>query len=987
LSLVLGSEKTMRRRVWTLAIGLAAVFAAWFTVRAVESWRFKAELRQAQLDLSARRFGPARARLSRLAQRWPDHGEVEYLLGACEMAKGHTDAAMAAWGRVPDQAPQAPVALLSRGRLALDTGHYGLAETCLDRASRMGGDHANEARRLLARVHWITGRHDEYRSFLRREFDHTRDPYETLRVLWSLDHEPYPIEGMRQTLEKARLIAPDDDRIWLALAGLATRSGRVDEAGELLARCERVQPDDSAVWRARLEWAQAANRPDELMRAAKHLPASGVPKGQLLTISAWLAARRGDRRAEREALEQLVDLEPEQAAGFERLADLATQDGAMARFAELRRRKAESDSARDRYATLVHQLDPAPPAAELARTAEALGRRFDAQAWWKLAARRDQASRGEAEAALARLAKAEPESAPVGRTLGDLLGPLPTPRNGKTDVPVALSVPAFTDDAERRGLAFIFDNGRTDLRQLPETMSGGVALLDFDGDGWLDIYAVGGGPFPPAADRPLFGDRLFRNRGDGRFEDVTAASGLAALSGGYGHGVAVGDYDNDGRPDLFVTRWRSYALYHNLGAGRFEDTTASTGLGGDRDWPTSAAWADLDSDGDLDLYVCHYLQWDPATTAPCHRLQRPEYTYCNPRSFRSLPDHLFRNDRGRFVDVTAETGIVDPDGRGLGVVAADLDDDGKTDLFVANDTSANYYFHNRGGLRFVEEGVAAGLATNAGGGYLAGMGVARGDIDGDGRLDLAVTNFFGESTTLYHNHGRGLFSDRSAAAGLATPTRFVLGFGIVALDANNDGRLDLAQANGHVEDYLPTIPYAMPSQLFLGDAAGRLTDVSGRAGAPWQVPRLGRGMAAGDLDNDGRIDLLLVAENNPLAMLVNRYATQDHPQAESANHFIMLGLEGTASNRDAVGARVTVTVSGRAQIAERFGGGSYLSASDPRLHFGLGPALVADRVEVRWPSGHRDSYQGVAADAGYRLVEGDPVPRPLAGFSFATSPR
>ena len=186
-----------------------------------------------------------------------------------------------------------------------------------------------------------------------------------------------------------------------------------------------------------------------------------------------------------------------------------------------------------------------------------------------------------------------------------------------------MSVPAFTDDAERRGIAFTFDNGRTDLRQLPETMSGGVALLDFDGDGWLDIYAVQGGPFPPPQTILPFGDRLFRNRGDGRFEDATAASGLAALAGGYGHGVAVGDYDNDGRPDLFVTRWRSYALYHNLGHGRFEDVTASAGFGGDRDWPTSAAWADLDNDGDLDLYVCHYLQWDPATAAPCYRRGQP----------------------------------------------------------------------------------------------------------------------------------------------------------------------------------------------------------------------------------------------------------------------------------------------------------------------------------------------------------------------------
>ena len=378
--------------------------------------------------------------------------------------------------------------------------------------------------------------------------------------------------------------------------------------------------------------------------------------------------------------------------------------------------------------------------------------------------------------------------------------------------PSKLSVPTFVDDALRRGLVFTFDNGRSAKRQLPETASGGVGVLDFDGDGWLDIYAVQGGPFPPAPGPPPFGDRLFRNRGDGRFEDATVSSGLAALPGGYGHGVAVGDFDNDGRPDLFVTRWRSYALYHNLGQGRFEDVTTRAGLGGDRDWPTSAAWADLDNDGDLDLYVCHYLKWDAVNPTLCVDPSNPGTGTSTAirAAFPALPDRVYRNDGGRFVDVTEQAGIVDRDGRGLGVVAADLDGDGKTDLFVANDTTANYFFHNRGGCRFSEQGLESGLATNAGGGYLAGMGVACGDFDGDGQVDLAVTNFFNESTTLYHNHGGGNFSDRSTAAGLAASTRQVLGFGLVALDANNDGRLDLVQANGHVNDLRPRSPTPCP---------------------------------------------------------------------------------------------------------------------------------------------------------------------------------
>ena len=306
---------------------------------------------------------------------------------------------------------------------------------------------------------------------------------------------------------------------------------------------------------------------------------------------------------------------------------------------------------------------------------------------------------------------------------------------------------------------------------------------------------------------------------------------------GFGHGVTVGDFDNDGFPDLFLTRWRSYALLHNnRGDGTFEDATAPSGLGGDRDWPTSAAFADLDNDGDLDLYVCHYLAWDADHPTLCPRVtvaaesERSDpgqrYNYCTPRPFAALPDHLFRNDGGRFVDVTAEAGIVDKDGRGLGVVAADVDGDGLVDLFVANDTTANYLWHNLGGLKFEEAGLVSGVACNAAGAFQAGMGTACGDLDGDGRPDLLVTNFYGESTTFFRNLGGGVFSDATAAVGLAAPSRFLLGFGIVLFDADNDGRLDLAIANGHVNDDRPDYPYDMPTLLLTGGDDGRLTDVT-----------------------------------------------------------------------------------------------------------------------------------------------------------------
>ncbi len=963
----------MRRRLLIVALGLTLTAASWLGAQTMNAWHLDRELRLAEHDFAARRLSEARQRLARLARRWPERGDVEYWLGVCAMGQTDPDAAMAAWQRVPEDCREAPLAELALGRVAIEGCHYILAEASLQRASRRNAEVGAEARRMLGWLYWMTGRHDEYQALLRIEASELADPSRVLRKLWDLDNEPFPLETMTRTLDQADRLAPADDRVWLARASLATRGGRLDEADGWLARCEQARPDDPVIWNARLDWAMAAGRPTELLRAAAHLPASSFSRPRLLAITAWLAAARGERTAEQAALQELLRLDPASFPAIERLAGLAAEQGDAPQVAELRHRKAELEVARERYRSLVNQPDPAASAALLAHAAAALDRRFDARAWWKLAAQRDPAYQDEARLAIARLGdRPQPEAAASGM-LADLLGPR-APGGGPA-VPAARAGAAmafFRDDALPAGLHFQFHNGRSDNRQLPETMSGGMGVLDFDGDGWLDVYCVQGGRFPPPSGSQPSGDRLFRNLGGGRFVDATVSSGLAGFAGGYGFGVAVGDYDNDGRPDLFVTRWGAYALYHNLGAGRFEDCTARAGLGGNRDWPTSAAWADLDGDGDLDLYVCHYLTWNAQNPEICRDPQSQNPTYCDPRYYNALPDHVFRNDGGRFVDVTREAGIVDTQGRGLGVLAADLNGDGRTDLLVTNDTTANYVFENQGGFRFVEKGMDYGLATSASGGYLAGMGIACGDFDGDGRPDVAVTNFYGESTTLYHNHGEGLFSDGSAAAGLESATRAMLGFGLAAVDVNNDGKLDLAQANGHVGDFRPAVPYAMPSQLFLGDGSSRFSDVSDRAGPVWTVPRLGRGLTAGDLDNDGRIDLLMVVENEPTLFL--------HNQSAASGHFLTLRLEGTASSRDAVGARVAVTASGVTRVAPRFGGGSYMSALDQRLHFGLDQARKVDRIEVFWPSGKHDSYDDLAADQGYRLREGDPAPQPLPGF-------
>jgi len=933
--------------------------------------RARVALDQAKREMAAGRYDRAWARLSGLSPGWADNGEVEYQLGVCELHRGRNAAALAAWERVRPDSPFAIRAAAERAKLTIDLGQYTRVEEILQAAlGRATGPERKDLFPILEHLYRLEGRIDEARRVVLESWRDSDSPPAVIQDLYRLDTLYLPLEMTRIVLEKA---AGDDDRVWLGRANLAIRTGRFDEAARWLGACLQRRPDDPAVWRARLDLARASGDREGVWQALDRLSAETLAPAEVLRLRAWLAARLGDVAAERTALAAAVEQEPQDTAALDRLAELAAEAGALPEVARLRAQAARIGALKERYRTLIEQ-DATDDPAELARLAEALGRRTEARGWALI--RDGKAARpGPArEALIAEERTTAPAPAPR-RTLAALCADLRRGEATRHQTPagsVAVG-PQFVDDAGPLGLRFVHENGRTPRRLLPETMSGGVGLLDYDGDGWLDVYAVQGGPFPPAATPSLGdGDRLFRNRGDGSFEDVTDRAGLDRLGHGYGHGIAVGDYDNDGDPDLFLTRWRAYTLLRNRGDGTFEDVTGPAGLGGDRDWPTSAAWADLDGDGDLDLYVCHYLVLDVHDPRICRDPRSQRVRDCLPREFPALPDQVFRNDGGHFVDVTARGGFTDPDGRGLGVVAADLDDDNRIDLYVANDMSANYLFHNLGGFHFEETALNAGAAANSGGGFQSGMGVACGDLDGDGRLDLAVTNYYGESTTFFRNLGCGLFADHTAAIGLAAPSRRLLGFGIAFLDANNDGRLDVISANGHLSDYRPAFPWKMPVQLLAGGSHGRLTEVSTRAGPPFQSLHLGRGLAAGDLDNDGWIDTVVLAQNEPLIYLHNRTA--------GGGHWVTLRLEGVQSNRDGVGARAELLAGGVRQVAQRLGGGSYQSASDPRLHFGLGTAAWIERLEVRWPSGRVDHHEGLSADRGYLVREGDKSLRPLRGW-------
>jgi len=528
------------------------------------------------------------------------------------------------------------------------------------------------------------------------------------------------------------------------------------------------------------------------------------------------------------------------------------------------------------------------------------------------------------------------------------------------------------DVTTQAGIQFVHNTGAYGGKLLPETLGSGCAFLDYDADGWQDVLLINGMDWP-GHKRQISTLRLYRNNRNGTFTDVTRKAGLDVEM--YGMGVAVGDYNNDGFPDILITCVGQNRLFRNTGQGTFVDVTGKSGLGGREAMSTSALWFDFDRDGLLDLFVCNYVKWSPEHDVFCS-LDGKHKSYCTPEAYRGDTCWLFHNrGNGRFEDVTARSGVFDSSSKSLGVAMLDYDQDGWPDLLVANDTQPNKLYRNQHNGTFKDAGVEAGVAFSSEGKARAGMGLDIGDFTNSGRPGIAITNFDNEMVGLYQALANGSFEDIAVKSGVGLPSKNSLGFGCLFADLDLDGWLDLVVANGHIDETVRNIRgnvgYAQPPQLFLNNGHGAFRDVAGEAGAEFSQPRVGRGLACADFDRDGDLDLLLTTNNGPAYLYRN--------DQTAGRRSIRFRLVGTKSNRDAIGASVRIEYQGVSQLRRVKGGSSYLSQSELPVTFGLDKQDQIARAILEWPSGRSEEYKNLRAGRSYDCVEGKGIV-PQAGF-------
>lgn len=536
---------------------------------------------------------------------------------------------------------------------------------------------------------------------------------------------------------------------------------------------------------------------------------------------------------------------------------------------------------------------------------------------------------------------------------------LNTPLLGVDPAVRAAGGPAFrlVDVTRQSGIRFNHVNGAFGKKYLPETMGPGCAFFDYDGDGWQDIILINGMGWPEKPQRATLS--LYKNMRNGTFRDVTREAGLAIPM--YGMGVAVGDYNNDGHPDIFVSCYGQSRLFQNTGKGTFIDVTKRAGLAGHDGFSSSAMWFDYDRDGLLDLIVLNYVKWEAEQDIFC-TVDGKNKAYCTPEAYRGATAWLFRNlGNGRFEDVTAKAGLFDSSSKSLGLTMLDYDRDGWPDLFVANDTQPNKLYRNQRNGTFQETGLRAGVAFSDEGKARGGMGVDAADLDNSGIPSLAVTNFHNEMLALWRGSERGQFADVAPRGELGKITRRSLGFGCFFFDADLDGLLDLLVVNGHIDDTVPNAAHAQSPHLFLNTGQGRFREAAQEAGKEFASPKVGRGAVFGDFDNDGDLDVLLTTNGGPAYLYRNDQL--------AGNRSVRFRLVGTKSNRDGIGASVRIWMGGQQSSRTVKSGGSYLSQSELPVTFGLGKRASVDRVVVQWPSGRAEEFKNVRSGR-YTITEG-----------------
>jgi hypothetical protein len=519
----------------------------------------------------------------------------------------------------------------------------------------------------------------------------------------------------------------------------------------------------------------------------------------------------------------------------------------------------------------------------------------------------------------------------------------------------------FKDITRQAGIQFVHNNSAHGKKYLPETMGPGCAFIDYDNDGYPDILLVNGRDLEPSARHTTL--KLYHNNGNGTFTDVTAKAGLAVEM--FGLGVAVGDFDNDGFDDIFVTALGQSHLFRNTGKGTFVDVTKSAGLMGPNEFSTSAAWLDYDRDGKLDLVVGNYVQWTAKTDIYC-TLDGTKKSYCTPEAYKGASVRLWHNvGNGRFEDATAKAGLFDATSKSLGIAVSDVNGDGWPDIAIANDTQPNKLYVNDGHGKFTESAVGAGIAFSEDGVARAGMGIDAADYDRSGRPSILVSNFSNQMMALYHNEGNALFVDEAPRSEVGRKSLLTLGFACFFFDYDLDGWQDIFVNNGHIEDEIEKIQkrvkYAQPAHLFHNEGKGRFSDATPNVGPALATPRVGRGAAYADIDNDGDLDLLITTNGGPAALLRNDGVT---------NKSLRVKLSGVKSNRDGIGAVVSVKAGGEQQSISMRSGSSYLSANELVLTFGLGNKTQADELIVTWPSGQVDRLSNVPAGETITIREG-----------------